>query len=96
MSYQAQVPLKDRGSLQTSAIILIAVGFLCGGTIPAIFGVIALVQLDTDPYMAQKMNKVGWIIFWVTFALIILFLVVYVVFMVIIFGVATMPFLMGG
>ena len=96
MSYQPQVPLKDRSSIQTSAIVLIAVGFLCGGTIPAIFGIIALVQLDTDPYMAQKMNKVGWIIFWVMLALIVLFIIVYVVFMVLIFGMATLPFLMGG
>lgn len=96
MSYQPQAPLKDRGSLQTSAILLIVVGFLCGGTVPAIFGIIALVQLDSDPHMAQKMNKVGWIIFWVMLALIVLFIIVYVVFMVLIFGAATLPFLMGG
>lgn len=86
----------DRASLQNSAIALIVLGFLCGGTLPGIFGIIALVQLDSDPHMAQKMNKVGWIIFWVMLALIVLFIIVYVVFMVLIFGVATLPILMGG
>ena len=96
MSYQPQGPLPDRSSLQNSAIFLIVAGFLCGGTVPAIFGIISLVQLDSDPYTAQKMNKVGWIIFWVMLALIVLFIIVYVVFMVLIFGVATLPILMGG
>ncbi|WP_299303378.1 hypothetical protein [uncultured Brachybacterium sp.] len=96
MSYHPQGPLPDRSKLQSSAIILIVVGFLCGGTIPAIFGIIALVQMDSDPYSAQKMNKIGWILFWVMLALIVLFIIVYVVFMVLIFGVATLPFLMGG
>lgn len=96
MSYHPQGPLPDRSSLQTSAIILIVIGFLCGGGLPGIFGIIALVQMDSDPYTAQKMNKVGWIIFWVMLALIVLFIIVYVVFMVLIFGVATLPILMGG
>ena len=93
MSYQPQAPLKDRGSLQTSAILLIVVGFLCGGTVPAIFGIIALVQLDSDPHSARKMTKVGWILFWVVLALIVLFVVIYIVFFVVIFGIATLPLL---
>lgn len=96
MSYHPQGPLPDRGSLQTSAIILIVIGFLCGGGLPGIFGIIALVQMDSDPYTAQKLNKVGWILFWVMVGLGVLFIIVYVVFLVLIFGVATLPFLMGG
>ncbi|GAA4527561.1 hypothetical protein GCM10023160_23980 [Brachybacterium paraconglomeratum] len=96
MSYHPQGPLPERSKLQTSAIILIVVGFLCGGTIPAIFGIIALVQMDSDPYSAQKMNKVGWILFWVMLVLIILFIVIYVVVVVLMLGAATLPFLMGG
>ncbi|MGO1284856.1 MAG: hypothetical protein ACTHWF_05220 [Brachybacterium sp.] len=96
MSYHPQGPLPDRSSLQTSAIILIVIGFLCGGGLPGIFGIIALVQMDSDPYTAQKMNKVGWILFWVMVGLGVLFIIVYVVFLVLIFGVATLPFLMGG
>lgn len=96
MSYHPQGPLPDRSSLQTSAIILIVIGFLCGGGLPGIFGIIALVQMDSDPYTAQKLNKVGWILFWVMVGLGVLFIIVYVVFLVLIFGVATLPFLMGG
>ncbi|WP_262426327.1 hypothetical protein [Brachybacterium sp. Z12] len=52
--------------------------------------------MDSDPYTAQKMNKVGWVLFWVMVGLGVLFIIVYVVFLVLIFGVATLPFLMGG
>ena len=83
----------DLASLQNSAIALIVLGFLCGGTLPGIFGIIALVQLDSDPHSARKMTKVGWILFWVVLALIVLFLVIYIVFFVVIFGIATLPLL---
>jgi hypothetical protein len=96
MSHPLQGPLPDRSRLQTHAILLIVLGVVCGGMIPAIFGIIALVQMDSDPYSAQRMNKVGWIIFWVLLALAVLFVVVYVVFMVLILGVATLPVMMGG
>lgn len=95
MTYAPQGPLPDRGSLQNSAIVLIVLGLLCGGTIPAIFGIIALVQMDSDPFTAQKMNKVGWIIFWIMLALIVLAVIAYLVFFVLIMGMATLPFLMG-
>jgi len=96
MTNSPQGPVPDKRSLQNSAIILIVVGFLCGGTLPAIFGIIALVQMDSDPFSAQKMNKIGWIIFWVMLGLIVLGIILYVVFMVLIFGMAALPVLMGG
>jgi len=89
-------PLPDRSSLQTSAIILIVIGFLCGGTLPAIFGIIALVQMDSDPYSAQRMNKVGWILFWVILGLIVLFIIGYVLFILLFVGAFSLPLLMGG
>lgn len=95
MTAQPPAPLPDRSSLQTNAIILIVAGFLCGGTIPAIFGIIALVQMDTDPHTAQKMNKVGWIIFWVMLGLIVLGVIAYLLFSVLMVGVMTIPFLVG-
>lgn len=99
MNYQPmhpQGPLPERRSLQNSAILLIVLGFVCGGTLPAIFGIIALVQIDSDPYSAQKMNKVGWILFWVMLGLVVLFLLAYVLFAVLLFGIATVPFMAGG
>ena len=96
MSSQPPGPLPDRSSLQTNAIILIVLGFLCGGTIPAIFGIIALVQLDSDPVTAQRMNKVGWIVFWVTLGLIVLLFVGALLLNVLIFGAISLPLIMGG
>lgn len=95
MTAQPPAPLPDRSSLQTSAILLIVAGFLCGGTIPAIFGIIALVQMDTDPFTAQKMNKVGWIVFWVMLGLILLLVIGYLLVSVLMVGVMTIPFLVG-
>ncbi len=95
MTTQPASPLPDRSSLQTHAIILIVLGFLCGVGLPAIFGIIALVQMDSDPYSAQRMNKVGWIVFWVMLGLIVLAAIAYVGFFVLIMGMATLPFLMG-
>ncbi|AXK45067.1 hypothetical protein [Brachybacterium saurashtrense] len=80
MSLPPPAPLPDRSSLQTRAILLIVFGFLCGGTVPAIFGIIALVQMDSDPYSAQKMNKIGWIIFWVMLGLAVLAILAYIAF----------------
>ena len=88
--------MHDRKAIQNNAILLIVLGLLCGGTLPAIFGIIALVQLDTNPSSAQTMNKVGWIIFWVTLGLIVLFFVFYIVVFVLIMGVATIPAITGG
>lgn len=96
MTSQPLEPLPDRGSLQTNAILLIVLGFVCGGTIPAIFGIIALVQMDSDPFSAQKMNKVGWILFWVMLGLFVLLFVGVVLFNVMMFGAMSLPFLVGG
>lgn len=57
----------ERSKMQTNAIILIIAGVLCGAMIPAIFGIIAMTQLDTNPPSARTMLKVGWIIFVVLF-----------------------------
>lgn len=88
---QPPAPAPDQGSIQTSAIILIVVGFLCGAMIPAIFGIIALVQMNTDPASARTMNKVGWIIFWVILGLGILAVIAYVAFFAVMFGLAALP-----
>lgn len=96
MTYQPVGPLPDRSALQTRAIVLIVLGFLCGSGLPAIFGIIALVQMDNDPYSAQKMNKVGWILLWVLLGLLVLFLIGYVLFILLFVGAFSLPFLTGG
>lgn len=96
MTYQPQGPVPDRGSIQTSAIILVVVGFLCGGTLPAIFGIIALVQMDSDPRSARNMNKIGWIIFWVILGLGVLLIVGYLLLSFLMVGVFALPVILGG
>lgn len=79
-------PAPDRSTLQTHAIILIVLGALCGSFLPSIFGIIALVQLDTNPASARTMNKVGWIILVIGAVLIVLAIVFYLLVMGGIFG----------
>ena len=80
-------PAPDRGSIQTSAILLIVLGFMCGGWITTIFGIIALVQMESDPSSARTMNKVGWIVFCVIVGLVILGILAYFVFGIAILGI---------
>src|SRR5699024_9940836 len=75
--------------------ILIVLGFLCGVGLPAVFGIIALVQMDSDPYSAQRMNKVGWIVFWAMLGLLVLFIIAYVLFILRLVGAFSLPFLRG-
>lgn len=57
-----RTPEPLRSQIINSAIGVLVVGFLCGGTIPAILGIIALTQVDSNPQSAQTLNKVGWIL----------------------------------
>lgn len=54
-------PVPDRSSIQTSSILLIVAGVVCGTLVPTVFGIIALTQLDRDPESARRLNRVGWI-----------------------------------
>lgn len=72
--YAPPQPPPDAGSIQGQAIAQIVLGLLCGGMIPAILGIVALVQMNTDPAGARKLLKIGWILFAV-FAAIILVIV---------------------
>lgn len=100
MTYQPvgrpPAPAPDRDSIRTNAIILIVAGALCGGMLPMVFGIIALVQVDTDPNSARTMNKIGWITLIVILVLLVLFFVVYIGFFVLVMGFAFLPFLSGG
>ena len=75
MSYQPQAPLKDRGSLQTSAILLIVVGFLCGGIIAGVLGLLGYLKADQEPETAQKFTKWAMI---VTIIVIVLYVLIFI------------------
>ncbi|MGO1390483.1 hypothetical protein [Brachybacterium alimentarium] len=95
MSVQDPEHTVDRGSLQTSAIMLIVVGFLCGAMIPSVFGIIALVQLDSDSRSARQMTKIGWLIFWVLLGIGVLFIVGWLLVSLLMFGAVALPFVVG-
>lgn len=67
----ARTPEPLRSKISNQSIALIVVGLLCG-TIPAILGIIALTQVDSDPASAQSLLKWGWILCGVILGLLIL------------------------
>ena len=60
---------------------------LLRGILSVIFGIIALVQMESDPRSARTMNKVGWIVFCVIVGLMILGILAYFVFGIAILGI---------
>lgn len=64
---------------KNNALVLIIVGALCAGVLPAIFGVLAYLKGDEDPHEARKMQKWGWIAFAIIWAISIILIIVYIV-----------------
>lgn len=91
--YRTPEPL--RGSIVSRAIVIIVIGVFLGG-LPAIFGIIALVQVDTDPVSAQNMLRWGKITLIVVGSIIALFVLLYIGFMVLmlVLGIG-LPLLLG-
>ena len=52
------------------------VGFVCGGVIPGILGLLGYLKADTEPQTAQKFTKWAWIVFAIIWALNILWIVI--------------------
>src|SRR5699024_12679717 len=52
-------------------------------------------QMDSDTYSAQRMNKIWWIVFWAMLALLVLFIIAYVLFILLFVGAFSLPFLMA-
>lgn len=90
----APVRPADHSRLQTNAIVLIVVGALCGAMLPAVFGIIALAQLNSDPASSRTMIKVGWIVFIVCAVLLTIFiigpLILQILFMILAVGAVSM------
>lgn len=62
----------DTAGIKRNALIACIVGFLCGGVIPGILGLLGYLKADTEPATARKFTKWAWIVFAIIWALNIL------------------------
>ncbi|EWS81855.1 hypothetical protein BF93_13535 [Brachybacterium phenoliresistens] len=63
-------------SIKKNALIACIVGFVCGGVIPGILGLLGYLKADTEPQTAQKFTKWAWIVFAIIWVLNILWIVI--------------------
>lgn len=76
-------------AIKKNALIAMIVGFLCGGVIPGVLGLLGYLKADTEPETARKFTKWAWIAFAIMIALAIVITVVYFVFIVAMVGAGT-------
>ncbi|MCL6423006.1 hypothetical protein Bequi_06320 [Brachybacterium sp. JHP9] len=85
MTYPApQTPVPGAGNetIKKNALIAMIVGFLCGGVIPGIFGLLGYLKADQEPETARKFTKWAWIALIIMWVLTIIFVIIYFVFIV--------------
>ena len=76
----------DIAGLKQKALIATIVGFVCGGAIPGVLGLLGYLKADTEPETAQKFTKWAWIAFAIIWGLTILFIIVYFIFIFAVVG----------
>lgn len=69
----------DVERIKKNALIACIVGFVCGGVIPGVLGLLGYLKADTEPATAQKFTKWAWIVFAICFALGIIVLILNIV-----------------
>ena len=67
----------DIEKIKKNALIATIVGFVCGGAIPDVLGLLGYLKADTEPATAKKFTKWAWIVFGIMWALSILFIIAY-------------------
>lgn len=72
----------DVEKIKKNALIATIVGFICGGAIPGVLGLLGYLKADQEPETAKKFTKWAWIAFAIMWVLAIIFTVIYVVFIV--------------
>lgn len=68
----AGVDTAERERIKKNALIAMIVGFVCGGLLPGIFGLLGYLKADTEPETARKFTKWAWIVFIIMWVLMIL------------------------
>lgn len=79
----------DVESIKKSALIATIVGFVCGGAIPGVLGLLGYLKADTEPATAKKFTKWAWIAFIIMWVIAILITVAYVIFFFVVLGAST-------
>ncbi|WP_231928196.1 hypothetical protein [Devriesea agamarum] len=69
----------DVESARTRALVAMIIGFVCGGTIPGILGLVAFLKANDDPQQSRTLTKWAWIVFGIFWAIGIIFFILYVV-----------------
>lgn len=65
----------DIEGIKKKALIWTIVGFLCGGIIAGVFGLLGYLKADDEPQTAQKFTKIAMII---TIVVIVLYVLLFV------------------
>ena len=63
-------------AIKKNALIAMIVGFLCGGVIPGVLGLLGYLKADTEPETAKMFTKWAWIVFAIIWVLNILWIVI--------------------
>lgn len=82
----APVPNAASEKIKKNALIAMIVGFVCGGVLPGVLGLLGYLKADQEPETARKFTKWAWIVFAICWVLAIIFIVIYVI---VIFSVAS-------
>ena len=73
----------DSEKIKKNALIAMIVGFVCGGLLPGILGLLGYLKADTEPETGKKFTKWAWIAFAIMWAISILLIIAYVIFIVV-------------
>ena len=74
----------DIESLKKNALIATIVGFVCGGAIPGVLGLLGYLKADQEPETAKKFTKWAWIAFGIIWALGIVLVILYFIIIVVV------------
>ena len=59
----APVPNAASEKIKKNALIAMIVGFVCGGVLPGVLGLLGYLKADQEPETARKFTKWAWIVF---------------------------------
>ncbi|GAB4096956.1 MULTISPECIES: DUF2700 domain-containing protein [Brachybacterium] len=69
----------DSERIKKNALIAMIVGFVCGGVLPGVLGLLGYLKADQEPATAKKFTKWAWIVFAICWVLAIILIIIYVV-----------------
>ena len=75
----APVPNAASEKIKKNALIAMIVGFVCGGVLPGVLGLLGYLKADQEPETARKFTKWAWIVFAICWVIAIIVIILYVV-----------------